>query len=325
MLRGSFASMKIVSAESGMKSKIAPRAGRVLARTVGGALLVLGTIEIFARADIRRNRAERAPLGDALFVDERGAGDPIVFIAGLQGSTRYWGDRYDLLATEHRLILVDLLGFGRSPWPAGVDYTLEDQLAWLRRTLVRRKATRNVTIVGHSMGAIVAATYAARYPDEVTRLVLAGTPVFRNPEEARQRIRSMSPLAALFSINPFFAREGCMTIQALRPVLLPLLPLLMKDRQPEVAQDALLHHWPSFRGSMQDILLRTPITDPLRRIGPKTLLVHGLEDAVTPLSRMRALARETGARLIVVAGGHHDYHEALLAQLRKPVDASDGD
>lgn len=78
---------------------------------------------------------------------------------------------------------MDALGFGHSPWPEA-DYTLEDHLGALRRTLVAAGATRRVTLVGHSAGAILAAWYAARYPEEVERLYLLGTPVFRDRREA---------------------------------------------------------------------------------------------------------------------------------------------
>lgn len=278
---------------------------------VGGAVVFFGVIEVLARVDIRRNRALRAAHGDLLHVEQSGRGDPVVLIAGLQGSTRYWGDELDPLTKQHWLIKVDLLGFGRSPWPADVDYTLEDQLVWLRRTLVHHGAATNVTLVGHSMGAIVTAHYAARYPAEVRAVVLAGVPVFSDAADGRRRIRSMSPLAALFSLNPFFAREGCMTMEAFRPLLMRTLPGLMKHRRPEVVEDAMLHHWPSFRGSMQHILLGAPIAPAIKRIGPKTVLIHGRADQVTPLARMQRLAQQSGAELIVVPGGHDEYISAI--------------
>ena len=53
---------------------------------------------------------------------------------------------------------------------------------------------------------IIAAYYAARFADEVQDVVLLGTPVYDNQEEAWRRIWEMSPLAAMFSLHPVLAR-----------------------------------------------------------------------------------------------------------------------
>jgi pimeloyl-ACP methyl ester carboxylesterase len=81
------------------------------------------------------------------------------------------------------------LGFGRSPWPKHIRYTLGDQLGAFPRTLVALGATQNVTFVGHSFGTVLGACYAARDPGEVRSLVLLGTPLFDSPEQGAARIR----------------------------------------------------------------------------------------------------------------------------------------
>ena len=45
-------------------------------------------------------------------------GPPIVLLHGLVASGVFWGGAYDRLADHHRLVVPDLLGFGRSPRPA---------------------------------------------------------------------------------------------------------------------------------------------------------------------------------------------------------------
>lgn len=296
-----------------------PRRLRVaLLRVAGVAVLFFLTIEVLARWNVRREQQKRAYLGDRLFAEVVGdRGDPIVFIAGLQGSTRYWNHGFDELAKGRRVIDVDLLGFGRSPWP-DAEYTLDDHLGALRRTLVALGATRNVTFVAHSFGTIVAAHYAARFPDVVQRLYLLGTPVFDSEAEARRRIWEMSPLAAMFSLQPVLAREACLLMGSTRPLLDRAMPRLMRDVPPAVAQDAVLHSWPSIRGAIHNILLTQPISKPLRAIGTKAVLIHGTRDTVTPLERISALARETGATVIVLDSDHHGY--AGLAR-REVIDA----
>lgn len=287
--------------------RTAGRLRKVFVRGASVLLIAALAVEILARWNVRREQRQRDYLGDRLYADVVGdRGDPIVFIGGLQGSTRYWNHGFDELAKDRRVFYVDLLGFGRSPWP-DVEYTLEEHLAYLRRTLVALDATRNVTIVAHSFGTIVAAHYAARFPTEIKRLYLLGTPVYDSEEEARENIGEMSPLAAMFSLRPILAREACLLMGAARPVFRWAMPRLMRDVPPAVAEDAVLHSWPSIRGAINNILLAKPVARPLRSIGAKTVLVHGTRDTITTLPRIRSLAKENGATVLVSNTDHHGY------------------
>jgi pimeloyl-ACP methyl ester carboxylesterase len=271
-----------------------------------GTTIVLSVIEVAARLSVRRARFERAHLGDRLFTEVAGEyGPAIVFLPGLEGSTRYWDHRFDfLVTTDHRVIYADLLGFGRSPWP-DADYTLDDQIAALRRTLVARQATHDVTLVGHSFGAVVAAHYAARYPDDIGSLVLVGTPVYDGPREAKTRIRSLSNLGGLFTLNTIVARETCQLMCAARPLFRWLVPRI-STLPTKVAEDSVLHSWPAYRGAM-NVLLTQPIGVPLERLGPRTIFIHGTRDPVTPLARIRSLATKIGARVVTIDSDHQEY------------------
>src|SRR6266849_9180689 len=155
--------------------KMRKRVGRwALAVAIAVGLVVV--IPIAAYREMGKERKARRYLGDRLYTEMRGSGAPVVFIAGLQGSTRYWANTFDDLQATHRLVFVDSLGFARSPWPQDSRYTLDDQVAALRRTLVAVGVTRQVTIVAHSFGTVIAAAYASRYPNDVIRVVLLGTP-----------------------------------------------------------------------------------------------------------------------------------------------------
>ncbi len=296
---------------------------RVRRRLLIASAVIAGSfvaVYVAAEIDMARERAARRYLGDQLYTEIRGGGDPIVFLAGLQGSTKYWGDAFDGLAGEHRLIFVDALGFGRSPWPRHLQYTLEDQLAALRRTLVAKGATANVTFVAHSFGTIIAAAYAARFPSEVLRVVLLGTPIFANEGEARERIRNMTRLGALFSFNRTLANLACMTMCATRPLLRHVLPVLRRDLDPGVVADSVLHDLPAVDGAVNRILLKERIQDSLRRIGSKAVLVHGHNDSVTPIAAARVAARAAGATLIEVPGDHHQYFSGGIDTIRAAIE-----
>ena len=306
-----------------MTATATPKRTRVRRRLLIASAALAGTfvaIYVAAELDMARERAARSYLGDQLYTEIRGSGDPVVFLAGLQGSTRYWGGAFDPLTSEHRLIFVDALGFGRSPWPRDIAYTLDDQLAALRRTLVSKGATAKVTLVAHSFGTIIAAHYAARYPAEVSRIVLLGTPIFANEQQARERIRNMTALGALFTFNRPLANLSCMTMCAFRPLLRRLLPRLRPGLNRDVVADSVLHDLPAVEGSVNQVLLTERVEEALRRVGAKAVLVHGRADAVTPLEDARRIAQKTGARLIEVAGNHHQYFTGGVQTIHRAID-----
>jgi len=280
-------------------------------RGIGIGVLLIGAaaglIEMVAAIRVRSLRAERAGLGDRLYTEVRGQGDPVVFLAGLPATTHFWQGAFDPLAKTHRLILVDSLGFGRSPLP-DVEYTLEDHLGALRRTLVAAGATRRVTFIAHSFGTLLASYYAARYPGEVEHLFLLGTPVFSGEREAREHIREMSPMGGLFTLNPVLAREACKFHEAmLSPALARIVPLFLPDTPPEVAREGLLHTWKSFDGTLRNVILTRPVAPALAGLGPKVTFVHGRADHITSLERVWSLAARLGARVIVTEDDHLSY------------------
>jgi pimeloyl-ACP methyl ester carboxylesterase len=230
----------------------------------------------------------------------------MIFLAGLPGTTAYWDHRFDSLARDHRLIFLDLLGFGRSPWP-DAEYTLDDHLRALRRTLLAEDAHEHVTFVAHSFGTLLAAYYAARYPAEVDRLYLLGTPVFDSESEAREHIRAMSSTGGLFSIHPIVAREACKLHEAFGPLLTGIVPRLMNDMPPELVRGAMLHTWQAYNGTLRHIVLSKPITVPLARLGSKVTFVHGRADRIIPLPRVRALALRISARVLETDDTHISY------------------
>lgn len=104
----------------------------------------------------------------------RGRGAPVLFLHGGpgQGSQSFATIAGPELERSHRMIYLDQRGSGRSerPWDRAYSLALlvEDVEA-LRRTLRVPK----FSLIGHSVGSIVAMEYGARYPDRVDRIVLA--------------------------------------------------------------------------------------------------------------------------------------------------------
>ncbi|MBW8482095.1 alpha/beta fold hydrolase [Actinomadura parmotrematis] len=141
-----------------------------------------------------------------LNVRETGPPDapPVVLVQGLGLSGAYLVPLARRLAAAHRVLVPDLPGLGRTPRPPrpmGVTGLAGALATWLDAARLHR-----VALVGHSIGAQVAAVVAANAPARVDRLVLAapnGDPDARAPwhqaldllRDAPREAPSLVPLA----------------------------------------------------------------------------------------------------------------------------------
>lgn len=113
-----------------------------------------------------------------LYYQDVGQGPPILLIHGFGASTYTWQKIIPDLALDHRVIAVDLKGFGRSDKPFDDHYSAFDQ-AKLLTQFIKQKNLHNLTIVGHSFGGGVALALAleanSQLKGRLSRLVLMDT------------------------------------------------------------------------------------------------------------------------------------------------------
>ena len=97
-----------------------------------------------------------------------------VLVHGLAASWDYWRLTIPALTASHRVVAVDLPGFGYSEDRGRYG---PDELVKVLIELVNQERIDTVDLIGHSMGTVVVSEFAARYPDRVDRLVLTGGPI----------------------------------------------------------------------------------------------------------------------------------------------------
>lgn len=107
----------------------------------------------------------------------RGAGEPVVFLHGFATSGHLWSDVVALMPGGHRLIVLDLLGYGRSDPPTSRALTL-DAHAERVVALLDALGVSAACVVGHGVGGGVAQALAVRWPDRVARLALVSSVAF---------------------------------------------------------------------------------------------------------------------------------------------------
>lgn len=107
--------------------------------------------------------------GFDLFYEEWGEGPPVLLVHGTQPDGDVWGESFEELASDHRVVSYDRRGFSRSVHPPVRDYEVHAEDAGV---LLRRIEAFPATVVGWSWGGIVALELAAERPDLVSNLVL---------------------------------------------------------------------------------------------------------------------------------------------------------
>jgi pimeloyl-ACP methyl ester carboxylesterase len=98
----------------------------------------------------------------------------LLLIHGNASSARWWDELVPMLTRSHRVIRVDLLGYGRSAKPEGPSYALPDQADRVGVAMDQLRVER-VVAVGHSSGGAAATALAEQRPDLVAALVLINT------------------------------------------------------------------------------------------------------------------------------------------------------
>ncbi len=124
-----------------------------------------------ARAQGRRDAASgfAEVNGTRLWYETAGKGSTVVLVHGGLVDSRLWDDQMKELAKRHRVVRYDLRGYGKSAAPTADFSPVED----LRALLAFLKVER-ATVVGLSLGGIIAADFALEHPRMTEGLVLVG-------------------------------------------------------------------------------------------------------------------------------------------------------
>lgn len=225
----------------------------------------------FAHADLDTGvRLRYAEAGDP-------AAEPLILLHGYSDSWHSFSPVIPLLESRYRLLALDQRGHGASDQPAS-GYALRD-LAEDVVALMDELGIRRATIVGHSMGSLVAQQVGLIAPERVERLVLigSGTQLGRmNDRDAfAEAVNALTDPVSLEFIRGF--QES--TIHH------PVPPAFLDSAIGESTR-LTARVWKALLEGM----LSAPPADGLDRKGIPTLLVWGDRDSVFPAENRDALA-----------------------------------
>ncbi|MFB2599585.1 alpha/beta fold hydrolase [Herbiconiux sp. P17] len=150
-----------------------------------------GVVTMGVRERMRGSRAAGAVPLLHVAVDQ-GEGPVVVLLHGIASSSASWRLVVPYLSPLYRVIAIDVLGFGGSVGGAGVGFTLDEHVLALHKTIRSLHIRGRYTIVGHSLGALIAGRYAAVHRREISHVILASPPIYpdrRYIDELSHRLR----------------------------------------------------------------------------------------------------------------------------------------
>jgi haloalkane dehalogenase len=119
-----------------------------------------------------------------------------------------------LVAAGHRVVVPDLVGFGRSDKPAArTDYTYERHMGWLRALVIDTLDLQGITLVCQDWGGLLGLRLVGEEPDRFARVVAANTFLptgDNNPGEAFLAWQKFSQEVETFPTG-FIVNGGCTT------------------------------------------------------------------------------------------------------------------
>ncbi|MBC7582086.1 alpha/beta hydrolase, partial [Aeromicrobium sp.] len=244
---------------------------------------------------------------------DTGSGPVVVLLHGYMASSQYWERLATRLSKTNRVIALDLLGFGGSPKPVTSRYDYDTQLRSIDATLRYLGVRGKFSLVGHSMGSLLALRFASVYPERVRKLTLSNMPIFLSRREAKRDIMGGN---LLYQIG---LRRG------LHDIIWPILSLALRFRliplkiagETATRKSFIFQNTSSSRlRSMRNVIFAVGIEADLLRIDMKTTLITGLQDRKQYLLNLPKLRQAKNIVSHVVQGGHHTplTHPELLQQ-----------
>jgi pimeloyl-ACP methyl ester carboxylesterase len=288
-------------------SSIVPRALVLL------ALLCAGCVAAGAQT-AKRVSGFAEVNGTKLYYEVAGKGPAVVLLHGGLVDSRLWDDQMGPLSQHYRVVRYDLRGYGKSAAPTAQFWPTEDLRALLDFLKIER-----ATIVGLSLGGLIAADFALEHPERVERLVLAGAGLRGDKQTPDEKTTNAYRVGASEGTERYF--EAFLQSDLLagvrdRPKERERMRRMMVDNYKALAY---------IRAGLSQSP-EPPTIERLGQIKATTLVIIGSLDGKNLLNIADTLAtRIPGARKVTIPGASHhppvetpkEFNRVLLDFLRK--------
>jgi pimeloyl-ACP methyl ester carboxylesterase len=241
--------------------------------------------------------------GGNIYVRQDGPRDApvLVLIHGLGASTRWWDPVVPMLAGSYRVILIDLLGHGRSAKPAGGGYAITQQAHRVGQALDRLDV-KHAIVVGHSTGGYVATALAEQRGDLVTALALIDTGPRLDAFISDGPVGKLIDVPVLGQLLWRLRTDGIIR-RSLSTAFAPgfTAPQQLVDDTRGMTYHALT----AASQASEDYLTQRPLPDRLTPLGKPLLVIFGEQDRRWRSSSAASYGAVAGARVELIPGVGH--------------------
>jgi pimeloyl-ACP methyl ester carboxylesterase len=248
----------------------------------------------------------------------------IVFIHGLGGSAEYWKPIISVLglASTHSLHLFDLEGHGLSPTSPLSTLSLSSFADDVRAIFEQANISSPATVIAHSLGSLIAMTFALAHPSLVKKLILLGPPTNPLPDAGVQGslaradlVRAKGMAAVVDAVVNAGTSEHSKTHE---PNSIAMVRLSLLGQDPEGYAKACT------------ALAGATVPLALEKIAAETVVVTGEEDKVSPPTMCEKLTqripRSKGPIVLKDTGHWHNFEnlKEVAATLRPEFSVENG-
>ena len=236
------------------------------------------------------------------------AGEPLILLHGYTDSWHSYVRVLPLLSKKYRVYALDQRGHGNSS-KAGCCYTMDDFTADVI-AFMDAKGIEKATLVGHSMGSMIAQLAAGQHPERVSRLVLIGSMTAGGSEGVNELNEAVQALVD--PIDPEFVREFQLS------TLYGEVPAEFLEQVIAESLRTPAHVW---RQALASFVERDT-TGILNQITAPTFILWGNQDLIFPRSDQDTLVRLIAQATLVVYeetghGVHWEQPERFVADLEQ--------
>lgn len=221
----------------------------------------------------------------------------VILLHGIGSSTMMWRGVAASLPEDVRVVAIDLLGFGKSPQPTWATYDVATQVKSVVKTMALSRLPLGSILVGHSLGALVAAEVTGIIPAYVSELLLVSPPVYRpsrNMTIATQREDILRGLYKIMHKNPKTAKKALQLARS----------YYAKRNGLDLAHDLNID---TFLATLQASIVNQAAIDRIKTIKVPTTIMSGSRDPLVIGKNLKTLADTNNAvkHIVVKNAGHN--------------------
>ena len=248
-------------------------------------LLCLFTIQgVEAQLAMRSNGKQVTIDGLKLYYEESGNGMPLILLHRFGITAEHWDSYVDELSKTHRVLALDLPGHGRSDAMDTTDVYVHERAAEYILGLVEHLELDSINVMGASSGSFISMYMATARPDLIKKLILIGGQIYYSVQ-TRELVAAWGPC-------PGPNKPNCLETAI--------------ERHGEVKGPQLERQFYNARKLYGELSL-TP--DLLATIEAQTLIIHGDNDGIAPLSNALEMHKNIpNSYLWTVPNGGHLPH-----------------